>query len=346
MQKKLYLLLTVFLVVYGFWSYLKTVNTNPTPEVIMPTKKPVTVLATGDINLGRLTGQKILEGQNTYAFDNIADYIKGFDIAFGNLESQLADLGGETQSPTNEYRFAGPPGGAEGLKESGWDIVSLANNHMWDYGKDALFETMEYLEQAGVTYTGSSRTTKNLYSPTVLESNNQSIAFLAFTMLLNGYENAGALDYVTWKDEDKLIEAITNIKDEMDWVIVSMHGGVEYKSQPTQEKIDLAHALIDAGADIIVGHHPHIPQGIEEYKDGVIFYSLGNFAFWQPFGYWTEHTFVPEITLNTNGTFTYELTGINSGWQPSLAEGDDIDEILNHINDLSTILAEDIGIDV
>lgn len=338
MQIKLYVLLAVALVACGLWGVLN-IPTNPDAETLLDTsKRDVSLLAVGDINLGRLTGQKILEGNYDYAFENISDYIQKFDIAFGNLESQLADLNGETQSPTSEYRFAGPPGGAAGLKTAGWDIVSIANNHMWDYGKDALFETMENLEQAGVKYIGSRRRTEDLYKPTIIETNGQKIAFLAGTMILNGYEKAGALDYVAWADTEKLTTAIGDIRDEVDWIIVSIHGGVEYASKPTLEKQTLAHELIDAGANIILGHHTHIPQGIEEYNDGVIFYSLGNFAFWQPFGYWTEHTFVPEITLKTDNTFEYTLTAINSGWQPSLAEGDDIDKILDHIQELSSKL--------
>ncbi len=340
MQKNIYALLIVALIIYAVWGVLKIPTDSPTetPTSTENTKRDVSLLAVGDINLGRVTGQKILGGNYDYAFENIDGYIKKFDIAFGNLESQLADLGGETQSPTSEYRFAGPPEGAIGLKTAGWDIVSTANNHMWDYGKDALFETMENLEQAGIKYTGSRRRTEDLYKPTIIESNGQKIAFLAGTMLLNGYEKSGALDYVAWADTEELTSAIADIKDDVDWIIVSIHGGVEYVSKPIASKQTLAHELIDAGADIVIGHHTHIPQGIEEYKDGVIFYSLGNFAFWQPFGYWTEHTFVPEITLKTDNTFAYQLTAINSGWQPSLAQKDDVAKILDHIQELSSKL--------
>lgn len=340
MQKRLYILLVFGLLFYALWGLLKMPTNSNTEnlELTSAIKKNVSLLVVGDINLGRLTGQKILEGNPDYAFENISEYVQKFDIAFGNLESQLADLGGETQSPTNEYRFAGPPDGAIGLKTAGWDIVSIANNHMWDYGKDALFETMENLEQAGIKYIGSRRRTEDLYKPTIIKTNGHKIAFLAGTMLLNGYEKSGALDYVAWADTEKLTSAITNIKDDVDWIIVSIHGGIEYTSRPMTAKKTLAHQLIDAGADIIIGHHTHIPQGIEEYNDGVIFYSLGNFAFWQPFGYWTEHTFVPEITLKTDNTFEYKLTAINSGWQPSLAEGDDINKILEHVQELSSKL--------
>lgn len=336
MHKKIYIYLIILLIVYGFWNAIKQPGTTNNQEETLPSPpRTITLLATGDINLGRLTGQKILEGDTNYAFEYIEDYLKKFDITFGNLESQLANLNGETQSPTNEYRFAGPPGGAEGLKSAGFDIVSTANNHMWDYGKDALFETMDNLEQAGVNYVGSTRNPEDLYKPTIMDVDGQKIAFFAVTMLLNGYEKAGATEYVAWADPEKLLPAIQAIQSEVDWIVVSLHGGVEYRATPIQEKVDLAHQMIDAGANVVIGHHTHIPQGVEEYNNGLIFYSLGNFAFWQPFGYWTEHSFIAEIELRPNGSVDYNPVAVKSGWQPRLADGEDEIKILQHIAELS-----------
>lgn len=338
MQKKLYIWLGIALILYGFWSVNNQSNNPENVQKPNNLKQTVKLLAVGDINLGRLTGQKILEGNHDYAFEYISDYVKSFDIAFGNLESQLADLGGETQSPTNEYRFAGPPEGAESLRIGGWDIVSTANNHMWDYGKNALFETMENLEQAGIKYIGSRRRTQDLYQPVIIDCNNQRIAFLAGTMLLNGYEKSGALDHVAWADSEELTNAIKNITSDTDWVIVSLHGGIEYRATPIKEKVELAHQLIDAGADIVIGHHTHIPQGVEQYNDKLIFYSLGNFAFWQPFGYWTENSFAAEIYLGADGKMDYKSVAIDAGWQPKLVTGKDEVKILEHINELSNKL--------
>lgn len=335
MQKKLYVFLVLFIVLYGVWMAVGKPESKNTENTTALTTAAVKVLLTGDINLGRLTGQKILEGDNNYAFEYLNEYLQKYDITFGNLESQLADLGGETQSPTNEYTFAGPPGGADGLKEAGFDIVSTANNHMWDYGKDALFETMDNLTKAGVKYVGSSKETTTLYQPVITEVNGQKIAWLATTLLLNGYEKAGADQYVAMAEMDKLIPAVESAKQQADWVIVSLHGGIEYRSIPTKEQTDIAHQLVDAGADIVVGHHSHIMEGVEKYKNGLIFYSLGNFAFWQPFGYWTEHSFMAEIELKPNGELNYNPIAITSGWQPKLATNEDEAKILQHLAELS-----------
>jgi poly-gamma-glutamate capsule biosynthesis protein CapA/YwtB (metallophosphatase superfamily) len=342
MQKSLYLFLVLFILIYGLWAAIGVSDdkSNKVKDTDKNTviNQPIKLLAVGDINLGRTTGKKILAGDNNYAFEYLNEYLQKFDITFGNLESQLADLGGETQSPTNEYRFAGPPAGADGLKEAGFDIVSTANNHMWDYGKARLMETMDNLDRVGVKYTGSAKETDKLYQPTIIEINGKKVAFLAVTMLLNGYEKAGADEYVAMDDTAKLLPAITDAKTKADFVIVSMHGGVEYRATPTTAQKDLAHQIIDAGANVVIGHHTHVAEGVEEYKDGLIFYSLGNFAFWQPFGYWTEHSFIAEIELRPDGGVEYNPIAVDSGWQPRLSGEEDSTKILQYIAELSSKL--------
>lgn len=371
-QDQIYLVLGLVFVAYALISVVNkpTDKTNDQTANLPVVEQPIKIIAVGDINLGRKTGQQILAGDINYPFANIADYLKSADITFGNLESQLADLDGETQSPTNEYRFAGPPQGAESLASAGFDIVSLANNHMWDYGKSRLFETMDNLDRVQVKYVGASRTTEDLYKPIVIETKGKKIAWFAVTALLNGYEKVGAKDYVAWADDDRLITAIKELRTPpslplsrggvggVDWVIVSMHRGVEYASSPSDPQIEFAHKIIDAGANFVIGHHPHVPQGIEEYtanpnspsfapgsigategervkRKGIIFYSLGNFAFWQPFDYWTQHTFAVELTLKSDGKFDHTIIPINSGWQPKLSDETDQVKIKNYIATLS-----------
>ncbi len=342
-QDKIYIGIGGLFILYALANYTygqpPTTTNNESAEVSL---KPVKIIAVGDINLGRQTGQKILAGEINYPFANISDYLKSADITFGNLESQLADLGGETQSPTNEYRFAGPPTGADSLAAAGFDIISLANNHMWDYGKDHLLETIDNLERLGIKYTGASKTTENLYQPVVMEINGQKIAWFAVTAILNGYENAGAKDYVAWADDDRLIAAIQQLRNPppessigVNWIIVSMHRGVEYAATPSTPQIKFAHKVIDAGANVVIGHHPHVPEGIESYNNGIIFYSLGNFAFWQPFDYWTQHSFVVELTLHPDGKFDHLIVPINAGWQPELSNETDQTKIKEYLLKLS-----------
>ncbi|MBN2585265.1 CapA family protein [Patescibacteria group bacterium] len=331
-KKTIYSALAVIGLGLVLWGWF---GQSPQPTRYTP-PPAINLLAMGDINLGRQTGQEILKGDNDYAFEYLNERISAYDIAFGNLESQLVDLNGETQSPTNEYRFAGPPAGADGLKESGFDIVSIANNHMWDYGKDALFSTIDNLDRVGVKHVGASQDPATVYQPTIIDVKQQQVAFVAATNLLNGYERSGATEYVAWADADKLIATIEQVKDQVDWVIVSLHWGSEYVARPSQAQVELGHKLIDAGADVIIGSHSHVPQGVEEYNDGIIFYSLGNFAFWQPFDYWTQHSFMAEITLlPSTGMVEYNPVAVKAGWQPRLAADQDNVKILQYIAKLS-----------
>lgn len=344
-QDKIYLGLGLVFILYALINFVG----KPAPivnQISAPAKQTVKIIAVGDINLGRQTGQKILAGDINYPFIHVADYLKSADIAFGNLESQLADLDGETQSPTNEYRFAGPPQGAESLATAGFDIVSLANNHMWDYGKDRLFETMDNLDRAQVKYVGAAKNPAELYQPVIIEINGQKIAWFAVTATLNGYEKSGAKDYVAWADDDRLISAIQQVKPQVNWIIVSMHRGMEYSATPSSPQIDFARKVIDAGANIVIGHHPHVAQGIEEYisrlagqqvseRKGIIYYSLGNFAFWQPFDYWTQHSFAVEITLHPDGKIDQTIMPIDAGWQPQLSDETDQTKIKDYLAKLS-----------
>ncbi|MEA1909738.1 MAG: CapA family protein, partial [Patescibacteria group bacterium] len=173
-----------------------------------------------------------------------------------------------------------------------------------------------------ILFTGSQNISEEQYKPAVLFSNGQKIAFFAITDLLNGYDRYADPYVVTSSDEDleNLIFHIKQNKKKMDWIIVSMHAGNEYQKKPSTRQKKLAHALIDSGADIIIGHHPHVPQGIERHNSGIIFYSLGNFAFWQPFEFWTQNSFVLEITLKPNHVFEYKIVPVEAGWQPKLVE--------------------------
>ncbi len=314
----LFLSLGVVFIGAGVW--YSAIRPGLDENGVLPTNRSseITVLAGGDVNLGRQTGQKILGGEIDYPFANIADTLKLADVTFVNLESQLADLGGETQSPTSEYRFAGPPEGAQSLANAGIDIVSLANNHLWDYGKKAFDSTLAALSAMNVKYVGANMDSEKVWDPVIMEVKGKKIAFLAMTNLLNGYENAGASKYVAFQDGAKMIQEIGKVKDSVDWVIVSLHSGAEYVESPSSALEKMARDFIDAGADVILGGHPHVPQKIEAYNDKPIFYSLGNFAFWQPFSFWTQNSFLAKLKLTEPHKVQYEIVPVKAGWQPSL----------------------------
>lgn len=315
------------------WYGMQPARPYPSTQVSFSgSDRTATVLVGGDVNMGRKIGQQILHGDVDYPFAKISDTLKDADITFVNLESQLADLGGETQSPTNEYRFAGPPEAAKTLKNAGIDIVSVANNHMWDYGKDALAETIAALDANGVAHAGAGMSGDARFAPAILESHGIKIAFLAMTTRLNGYEKY-ANDYVSFGDPDAIIAEIDKLRDKVDFIFVSIHTGTEYKNTPNDDMIGLSHKLIDAGADGIIGHHPHVPQPIEIYNGKPIFYSLGNFAFWQPFSFWTQHSYLAKMTLRKGKPITYEIIPAKAGWQPEVETSESaISQILDLLN--------------
>lgn len=231
--------------------------------------------------MGRLVGQEVIKNPSFNPFESVTRLLAAADIRFVNLESQLSDQKGETQSPTQKLVFTGPPGGADALALGKIDVVSVANNHMWDYGRTAFFETLDNLERAKVQYAGAGRTRDRAYAAEVVDAGGFRVAFVAFTDIWN----QGALKYHPAKDHvaeagrEAVVAGVkaARAREDVDAVVVSYHGGEEYVSVPLQRAIDLHHAAIDAGADAVLGHHPHVAQGIELYKDRPIFYSLGNF---------------------------------------------------------------------
>ncbi len=236
----------------------------------------------GDVNLGRGAGQKILADPSYDPFREIAPLWKDADLRFVNLECQLSDQNGETQSPNNRLVFTGPPGGARTLRRAGIGVVSLANNHMWDYGGKAYLETLRHLDEAGVPFTGASRKPgMGAYEPTIVRVKGWSIAFFAVTHIWNhgSFEEHRASQYVAWARFDRLSRHLRKAREEHDLVFVSYHGGSEYLDVPMEWTREFVRAVMKTGVDAILGHHPHVPQGIGWVGDRPIFYSLGNFVF-------------------------------------------------------------------
>lgn len=260
----------------------------------------IVLAAGGDVNFGRECGQAILKDVAYDPFAGLSAAWTSADARFANLESQLSDQNGVTQSPGNRLIFTGPPGGADVLSRAKLSVVSTANNHAWDYGKSALLETIANLERARVPFAGTGRDAEAAYRPVVLRLNGLSLALFAVTQIWNqgAFAQHEGRYHVAWADVERLKPGIEQARREHDFVLVSYHGGEEYIDAPVDRTRRFVKALMALGVDAVIGHHPHVAQGIGWSGGRPVIYSLGNFVFAghddRP---WTKQSFFVRLTL-------------------------------------------------
>jgi poly-gamma-glutamate synthesis protein (capsule biosynthesis protein) len=223
----------------------------------------------------------------SWLFAPIADLLGAADLTFANLETPIAP---GAPGGTREYVFNAPPEVVSALLRAGVDVVSVANNHAFDQGRAGFEETLARLEAAGMKAVGAGPADAP-EGPLAVELNGLRVAFLAFAHFFNQDGNAcppprpGAAPcrQAATLDPDRAVAAVRRAAEGADAVVVSLHWGVEYAQQPRAADVELAHRLADAGALVVLGHHPHVLQPVELYRraDGrtaVIAYSLGNFV--------------------------------------------------------------------
>jgi len=311
MKRFFYLILIIFLVgavgliVLNFVFPYKINISNKEKETVsldLINKKKtedskITIFAVGDIMLDRGVEYEVKKegnGDFKFPFLRIADYLKRADILFGNLESVISDKGAKVGSI---YSFRAEPEAINGLTYAGLDILSVANNHIFDYGREAMEDSFQRLKTAGIDYVGGGFNEEEVRSGIVKEVRGTKITFLAYTN--RGSENWQASKNssgIGWLDE-RIKGDIKKAKEKSDLVIVSFHWGEEYQNQPNKEQRYFAQLAIDSGADLVIGHHPHVVQPVEKYKNSWIAYSLGNFVFDQSFSEKTMKGFLLEVII-------------------------------------------------
>jgi len=275
-------------------SYMVNDETNATKTI--PAQTPATLLAVGDIMLGRNVERLTNENGRDYAFENITSFFQTFNLVFANLEGPIPTLHRPTPSGSTTFSFVSTTPTL--LKRHNIGIVSLANNHLYDQGASNATRTREKLQAEGILTVGDQKVV-NESLITTSTINGKNIVFVAL------YDVFGALDEVK---AQSLVKKTADTTDA--FVFLSIHWGDEYKLTHNARQERIAHALIDAGADVIVGHHPHVVQDIEMYQNKPIFYSLGNFIFDQYFSTDTQEGLAVGITLTDDQT-TYTLFPID-----------------------------------
>ena len=246
------------------------------------TPGPVTLLACGDVLLSRTVAEMIDRHGYRWPFRHVRDLVTSADLAFCNLENPASFLGRPYPGKPADVTFRAAPGALFSLAWAGFDVVSLANNHMNDYGPAAIRETLDYLDLLGIARAGAGFDEASARAPAVLEVRGSRVAFLAYAegiwrVLPAASERPG----VALADPSRLASDIASLRKTArpDYVVVSVHWGEEHERHPRQTQRDFGRAAIDAGADLVLGHHPHVLQSLERYGEGLIVYSLGNFVF-------------------------------------------------------------------
>ena len=264
------------------------------------------------------------EGEAGWAalFSNVADVFQSADFGFVNLETPVAP---NHSHGTKAFLFNAPVELPQALKASGIKIVSFANNHVFDQGWAGFAESREHLRETGLQFAGTSDSAATAWQPVITEANGIKVGWLGLTRWLNGNRNPedAAQPHVnffpypndsggaTGADEAQLLEAVKAARAQCDFLVISIHWGVEYATAPRPEDIDIAHKMLEAGATVVVGAHPHVLQPVETYKtqDGrntLIFYSLGNFLSNQ------SRSYVDGLNPDSNGEPRDELIGLFS----------------------------------
>lgn len=309
---------------------LETVPVVPHTDLAKPEDPTVTLMFGGDVTLSN-SFERVVGTDYDWAFAKLDAY-RDADVAMVNLENPLTVA--QTRRPGKSFNFKAHPNSVQVLKDGGVDIVTLANNHTMDYQSAGLQETIATLDNAGIHAVGAGRDLTEARRPEILEVKGQRIAYLGY---YNAHWHAAGQNQAGTnpRDYEAIAADIKAIRDQVDWVIVNYHWGEEMARYPAGYQIELAKFSIDQGADVIVGHHPHVLQGAEIYKGRPIVYSLGNFIFGGN-SRTNYDTAVLKVSLNQDRQMKVEFVPIEvRRYQAQVAQGANGQRILQHIAGIS-----------
>ncbi|MCC6531187.1 MAG: CapA family protein [Burkholderiales bacterium] len=292
----------------------------------------VTLAAGGDVGTGH--------NPPDIAFAGVREALSRADIRFAQVERLYSERGSyQWQSLARKLEVRQPPSQAEVFRTVGFDVLSLASNHTGDWGPEAVEDTLDTFCRLGIATVGAGRNIEQARRPAIMERNGLRIAFLGYcSVVLPQYwaddERAGCapmrahtlyepyeyqpgsparvVTVAHEEDLDLLVQDVRSARANADAVVVSMHWGLHYVARPFAYQTVVAHAAIDAGAAVVLGHHPHQPQGVEIYQGAAIFYSLGNFAFHRRGGGLAycmpngEHTHKSVYTIDVDPGISYD----------------------------------------
>lgn len=274
----------------------------------------VTLAAVGDINISKYVRDNAREHGPDWLFESCRQALAA-DIGFANLECVAVEPG--TAEPQSRQQMIMDWTQGEGLSKAGLAVLNLANNHILDFGSAPAMQTIGFCQRYNHARIGFDADQAQARRPAILERKGLKIGFLGYVEDVPGLKRqvSPGPAYIS---EPNILEDIDALKDAgADVVVVSLHADVEFVDWPAPHRVAMSRRLVDAGADVVLEHHPHVTQGIEEYGDGLIAYSLGNFVFpvhgdnYQQSGSpWTDKSFILRVQLNKDGYQSHELVPV------------------------------------
>jgi poly-gamma-glutamate synthesis protein (capsule biosynthesis protein) len=301
---------------------------------------PVTVTVVGDIMLGRRVGD-LMAAQDDFAapLRPMAERLSDADVTIGNLENTLSRDGSPTQGGDS---FAADPAVEEGLRLAGFDVLSLANNHVGDWGERALVQTVERVQAMNIETIGAGANLDQAREPVIVEHDGVRLGIIAFdsigespaagadrpgTNRLNMPPRTGPLDS---EQLERLTGDVRALSEQSDVVLVLPHWGTQYTYRPEDSQHAVAEALADAGADLVIGGHPHWVQGWEMMSDTLIIHSLGNFVFDMDFSREVQEGVFVEVVMWGDDVLAAEpVPYVIDDYTPSPADDDRAQQILD-----------------
>lgn len=303
-----------------------------TTTTTMPPVDPITLVFGGDVSLTHGLA-------DADPFEDVAMVLQSADLSWVNLETAIAEESFGS-SPDKDYVFRSPPAAAGLLAAAGIDGVALANNHALDAGRAGLERTIQLLDEAGITHAGAGMNSDQAYAPVVAQVGSSTVAVVSFSRVLPDTSWAATADSAGLASAyhpfiERSAAAVAEATRLADVVVVMVHWGIERSLCPEQYQRDLAALWAEAGADLIVGSHPHVLQGIEQIGDTWVMYSTGNFAFPSAYSDDTTRSVLFEATIvGDEISLLARPVKIVDG-RPTLAGGADIGSILETLNEAS-----------
>ena len=301
---------------------------------VLSQEQNVRILFTGDVTLSNHFESHTNDNFD-YAFAKLP-WFKEADITMVNLENPLTTEG---IASDKQFVFKARPDYVNILKKAGIDIVTLANNHIYDFGDTGLLNTLEYLDKNNIYYSGAGRHDTEARHPVIFFKKGLKLAFLSYYGTHKHSDSNPAENIIpgtAMRRLDIIKEDITKIRNDVDYIFINFHWGIEKSDYPGADQIDFAHSVIDFGADFVIGHHPHVLQGVEKYNNKIIAYSLGNFIFGGN-SRTQEDTAIIEIIVNKDDYNINLIPMRVEYWQPYKLTGQDSLNVLNQIKNKSEI---------